>query len=129
MNKIKWILLSSILIWIFSCQPQAIKAPVQSKAPTDSIGLNSNVWLSSMAKSRIDTIYYLARRAHQLYTEQDTAGAQIAFEYAFEIVASFTDGERQILTSWAGYDSLVHAMNTEYDLLGETEAAQISEAE
>ena len=129
MNRIKWILLSSILIGIFSCQPQAIKAPIQSKAPTDSIGLSSNVWLSSMAKSRIDTIYYLARRAHQLYAEQDTAGAQIAYEYAFELVASFTDGERQILTSWAGYDSLVHAMNTEYDLLGETEAAQISEAE
>ncbi len=129
MIKLKWILLSLLMVWTFACQPQTIKQEDAKSTGTDSLHIASNVWLSGMAKSRIDSIFYLARRGHQQYLEKDTTGAQITLEFAFDRIAAFDDGERRILNGWAAYDSLVRRMNKEYEALTAVDSVEISEAE
>jgi len=91
-------------------------------------GLPSNLWLSDRSLERVDSIFVLARQAHQQLINNDTLGAELTYEYAFERISSFSGEDQVTLTKWAKYDSVLKLMNSDYEVIFE-EQEEVLEAE
>jgi peptidoglycan lytic transglycosylase D len=94
----------------------------------NSIGLPSNLWLSERSTARVDSIFSFAKQAHQQLINNDTLGAELTYEYAFERISSFSTEEQLTLTKWDKYDSVLTLMNKDYERIFEEET-EVLEAE
>ncbi|NOG44054.1 MAG: LysM peptidoglycan-binding domain-containing protein [Calditrichaeota bacterium] len=117
----------SVIALIAACQP--VTHVKIDKSETDAEKrLPNNLWLSEKSLDRVDSIFTLAKQAHQQLTNSDTLGAELTYEYAFERISAFSEKEQVTLTSWTKYDSVLKLMNTDYERIFE-EQEEILEAE
>jgi len=87
-----------------------------------------DIWLSEKAQISIDSVYTLSSQAHNQLLNKDTLGAELTYEYAFEILSGFSEEEKITLTKWSLYDSTLKIMNDDYDLIYEKKQ-EVTEAE
>jgi len=107
------------LIFIFSwlllaCQTENTKTEqIEAKYfPTD---MPEDIWISEETADNLDSILSYGEQAHKKLLEKDTLGAEIYFDQAFEILASFSDEERSLLQNWPRYNSVCRRMNSQYE--------------
>jgi membrane-bound lytic murein transglycosylase D len=108
--KIKILLLFVVFI---SCQTSK-NITIEEKGK-NIIELPDNLWLSTLAQMRIDSIFNLKTQALDYLINQDTLGAELAFEYIFEIQSRFTGEEQETLSGWEKYDSTIQIINESYE--------------
>jgi len=87
-----------------------------------------NIWLSEKAQISIDSVFTLANQANNQLNNRDTMGAELTYEYAFEILSRFSEEEQITLTKWSRYDSTLEMMNSDYETIYEKQQ-EVTEAE
>ncbi|MGD9899979.1 MAG: LysM peptidoglycan-binding domain-containing protein [Calditrichaceae bacterium] len=105
-----------IALFIGSCQTTKLQRPVA----TDHNYLSSfpdNIWVSEEVNSRLDSLFFYFNQAQRKLSDHDTMGAELYFDYTFELQSKFTDQDRSTLTNWAVYDSMMHLINDAYERL------------
>ncbi len=130
LNKIA--IIAGIAFLISSCQIGQIHRKNISKLRVLPTSLPDSLWVSENLANRMDSLksYYLD--AQKKLNEQDTTGAQIYFEQGFEQLSELNDEDRNTLSYWTEYDSLIRKMDKEYQQLyqenqGELEAEEVRE--
>lgn len=114
MKRLKILIIFSILlVIIFSCQTTVVKKEVE-KNQDPQVKLPGNLWLSESTHTRLDSIFDYYNQAKKKLSDRDTLGAEIYFNYAFEIISKFTDEDQITLENWTEYDSTFKSMNEEY---------------
>ncbi len=86
----------------------------QKQFPSD---LPENIWISQSTIVRLDSILEDSRQAEEKLSDQDTLGAEIYFNHAFDLMSRFSERERNTLQVWAKYDSVFRKMSKEYELI------------
>jgi membrane-bound lytic murein transglycosylase D len=118
----------SIIILIVGCQSTK-NLPKANETKNVKSGLPSNLWLSGSSFNRVDSIFVLAKQAHQQLQNSDTLGAELTYEYAFERISTFSEEDQITLTSWSKYDSVLKVMNTDYEIIFEEQEEAIEAEE
>lgn len=118
----------SILILISGCQPIKHAAIVQETI-NGKKKLPADLWLSERSFERVDSIFVLAKQAHQQLVNSDTLGAELTYEFAFERISTFSEDEQITLTSWAKYDSVLKLMNSDYEIIFEEQEDELEAEE
>lgn len=122
---VKTLLVSAFLISGCQTTTQMVKVKPQIN---NHLNIPDHIWLSNLAQVRIDSVFTLANQAHRQFDDQDTLGAELTYEYAFEILSHFSEEEKITLTEWGRYDSTMQVMNHEYDAIYEKQQ-EVTEAE
>ncbi len=109
-------ILLSILLVTFISSCQTLKhSPAISDKENDKTMLPNNLWLSKRSLERVDSIFVLAKQAHEQLINYDTLGAELTYEYAFERISVFSEEEQITLVNWTKYDSVLTLMNSDYE--------------
>lgn len=74
-----------------------------------------NIWVSDSFIEKADSVIDYYKYAHAKLDENDTIGAEIFYEEAFEILSNFTEQDRNTLQHWDHYDTLFMALSEEYE--------------
>jgi peptidoglycan lytic transglycosylase D len=112
---------------IYGCQTATKSITVDQKAESK-YNFPDDIWLSLAAQKSIDSVFTLASQAHNQLENQDTLGAELTYEFAFEILSGFSEEEKMTMTKWSRYDSTLKIMNYDYDLIYEKQQ-EVTEAE
>ncbi len=116
------------LVWLGSCQIRQIKRTHYSRVRPLPSSLPDSLWVSENLINRMDSLksYYLD--AQRKLNEQDTMGAQIYFDQAYEQLSELSNEDRNTLTFWTEYDTLIRNMDQQYQqLYPENQAEQEAE--
>lgn len=73
-----------------------------------------NMYIVDSVLNRVDSIYVYYDSARNFLDNQDTIGANIYFEHAFNLIQKFDQDTRTLLMEWADYDSLLQKLNDDY---------------
>ncbi len=84
----------------------------KTQFPSD---LPENIWISQSTIVRLDSIMDDNRQAEEKLADQDTLGAELYFNHAFDLMSRFTERERNTLQAWAKYDSAFRQMSKQYE--------------
>ncbi len=128
-NGIFLIIIFSIL---FSCQIRQARHTALVPQRILPASLPDSLWVSKNLVSRMDSLKSYYKDAIQKLQVGDTTGAQIYFDQAFEQLAELSDEDRNTLSYWTAYDTLIQKMDREYQALysenqGELEAEEVRE--
>ncbi len=128
-NGIFLIIIFSLL---FSCQIRQTRHSALVPQRILPASLPDSLWVSKNLVSRMDSLKSYYKDAIQKLQVGDTTGAQIYFDQAFEQLAELSDEDRNTLSYWTAYDTLIQKMDREYQALysenqGELEAEEVRE--
>ncbi len=114
MPRISKLIVMALGLIAFACT--STQKTVNENVKQDRLdGLPENIWLSAVAQSRVDSLFMLTEKAHNQLINGDTLGAELSYEFAFDLMTRFNDSERQTLTGWSRYDSALTTMNDDYE--------------
>ena len=115
-----------------SCQFNQIRRAHYSQVRPLPQSLPDSLWASENLVNRMDSLKSYYRDAQRKLSEQDTMGAQIYFDQAYEQLSELSDEDRNTLTYWTEYDTLIRNMDQQYQQLypanqAEQEAEEVRE--
>lgn len=102
--------------------------------PLTEVRLNKpdDIYLEVSVKAAVDSIALYHKTALKTLALEDTFGARVYYEGAFDIVNSFSPATNSVLQGWHAYDSLLSRMTLEYERIYssdvfDTEAEEVLE--
>jgi len=121
-----------ILLLILFCAGCAPKQSMVKKDTFTENNLPQNLYLVEDVKKSVDSLYIYYQHALTSINYNDSIGARIYFERAFNVISDFDEETKSVLMEWSAYDSLIHLINGEYvkvnpEYLFELEAEEIRE--
>ncbi len=128
----KQILTVSLAMFILGCAgSQKTDAPTQDKF--SDIHPPTQVYASDTVRTSVDSIALYYHHAQETLSINDTLGAKIYFEKAFNVIAGFSEETKGVLLEWAEYDSLMKNLTQDYEKIYqheivEQEAEEVREA-
>ena len=119
-----------ILMLISSCAYRPLKNEPNKSG--DRLSKPDNIYLEESIRSAVDSIKLYHQTALKTLALEDTFGARVYYEGAFDIVNSFDPATSSVLQSWYDYDSLLSRMTSEYEQIYssdvfDTEAEEVLE--
>lgn len=127
--KIRIFAILIILSFFWNCHaPKEIQAP-QPQAASRPFAFPDTLWISHTAVQMIDSMVYLEKKSRSDLTSGDTVAAQYSLDYFFEIASRFSDQDRQTLSGWRFYDSLVTNANQRFEYVTAVLDTESTEAE
>ncbi len=129
MNRLlSLILIATGLLLLDSCQLRQFQRVHYSAVRPLPQSLPDSLWVSENLSNRMDSLKSYYRDAQRKLSEQDTMGAQIYFDQAYEQLSELSNEDRNTLTYWTEYDTLIRNMDREYQqLYPENQAEQEAE--
>ena len=129
MNRLlSLILITTGLLLLDSCQLRQFQRVHYSAVRPLPQSLPDSLWVSENLSNRMDSLKSYYRDAQRKLSEQDTMGAQIYFDQAYEQLSELSNEDRNTLTYWTEYDTLIRNMDREYQqLYPENQAEQEAE--
>ncbi len=105
-------ILALLLFW--NCRQQLVKEKTVAEDEAQT-SLPDDLWLSKDLNIKLDSLFFFYEEANQKLSERDTLGAEIYFDHAFEVLAHISEEDRQTLQAWNNYDTLLKAINEDYE--------------
>ncbi len=102
-----------IIIIIFGivagCGKQNVKN--ENEIKKFSVSPPPDIYIVDSVLTTIDSIYIYYDSARKFLDKQDTIGAGIYFENAFNLIQNFDEETKSMLMEWSEYDSLLFRLN------------------
>jgi membrane-bound lytic murein transglycosylase D len=90
------------------------KTVIKEKSTFTGEYLPEDIYLVEDIKTSVDSIHLYYQHALNSLDFQDTIGAKIYFERAFNVISDFEESTKSVLMEWGAYDSLIHNINDVY---------------
>jgi membrane-bound lytic murein transglycosylase D len=102
-----------LIMLVSACTHRSMK----NEAVSNQNGLlkPDSIYLEGSIKAAVDSIELYHHTALKTLALEDTFGARVYYEEAFEIVNSFDPATSSVLQEWFAYDSLLSLMTIEYE--------------
>ncbi len=125
---LKSILITLSILLLTACQLKQVRHVRYTQVRPLPKSLPDSLWASENLINRMDSLKSYYQDAQRKLSEQDTMGAQIYFDQAYEQLSELSDEDRNTLTYWTEFDTLIRNMDQEYQqLYPENQAEQEAE--
>ena len=104
-------------VMLIGCQQHRELQQVSGTSTVLPSDLPENIWISQSTLARLDSILADYHQAGRKLTDQDTLGAELYFNHAFDLMSRFSERERTTLQAWARYDSVFRKMSKQYEVI------------
>jgi membrane-bound lytic murein transglycosylase D len=126
MRIYKFLVFCSILVLLIACSQQT--GSVRSNDEFLSLHIPDHIYLDNHTRLSIDSVYIYHEYAHNSLAFRDTVGAKVYFEKIFNTTSNFSEETKNVLMEWPVYDSLMTAINNDYEkIFGQTAVEQEAE--
>ena len=98
---------------ILGCSQKTANLTKNNDYATKSI--DENIYIGNEVQTDIDSIIVYQQHAQMMLNLQDTIGARIYFEKAFDLISTFDEETKFVLMESASYDSIIQLLNSEYE--------------
>jgi len=107
-----YIIILIIIVIVAGCGKQNVKN--ENKINKFALSPPSDIYIVDSVLTTIDSIYIYYDSARKFLDKQDTIGAGIYFESAFNLIHNFDEETKSLLMEWSVYDSLLLKLNEDY---------------
>jgi len=113
MQKYKWFIYLSAVMLIAGCAQQT--GTTRNVEQFSKSNIPDYLYLDNATRQSIDSVYIFHEYALNSMSLRDTVGARVYFEKIFNTFSNFSEETKTTLMEWSAYDSLMSAINSDYE--------------